>query len=68
MTLGSTTYLEAKAEGDISMSLTRSTSEGVYGVAPQDPRDTVRARLPKPQFPAMEANILCPQRLLTESA
>jgi len=67
-TPGSTTYLEAKAEGDTSMSLKRSTAEGGYGVAPQDPRDTVRATLPKPQFPAMEAHILCPQRLLTESA
>jgi len=50
------------------MSLTQSTAEGVYGVALQDPRDMVRATLPKPQFPAMEAYILCPQRLLTESA
>jgi retron-type reverse transcriptase len=47
-TLGSTTYLEVKAKGDTSMSLTRSTSEGVYGVALQDPRDRVRATLPKP--------------------
>jgi group II intron reverse transcriptase/maturase len=64
MTPGSTTYLEAKAEGDNSMSLKRRTSEGVYGAALQDPRDTVRATLPKPQFPAMEAYIPCPQRLL----
>ena len=67
-TSGSTTYLEAKAEGDTSMSLKRSTAEGVYAVALQDPRDTVRATLPKPQFPAMEAYILCLQRLRTESA
>jgi retron-type reverse transcriptase len=67
-TSGSTTYLEAKAEGNNSMSLKRSTAEGVYGVAPQDPRDTVRATLPKPQFPAMEAYILCPQRLMAESS
>jgi RNA-directed DNA polymerase len=67
-TSGSTTDLEAKAEGNPSRSLKRSTAEGVYGVAPQAPRDTVRATLPKPQFPAMEAYILCPQRLLTESA
>jgi RNA-directed DNA polymerase len=67
-TLGSTTYLEAKAEGNTSMSVTQSTSEGVYGVALQDPRDRVRATLPEPQFPAMEAYILCPQRLITESA
>jgi hypothetical protein len=50
------------------MSLKRRTSEDVYGVALQDPRDTVRVRLPKPQFPALEAYILCLQRLLTESA
>lgn len=68
MTSGSTTYLAAKAEGDNSMSLKRSVSEGVYDTALQDPRDTVRATLPKPQFPAMEAYILCPQRLLAESS
>ena len=67
-TSGSTTYLDAKAEGDTSMSLKRRTAEGVYAVALQDPRDTVRARLPNPQFPAMEANLLCLQRLLTESS
>ena len=67
-TSGSTTYLEAKAEGDKSMSLKRSVSEGVYDTAPQDPRDTVRATLPTPQFPAMEAYIPCPQRLLAESS
>ena len=68
LTSGSTTYLEAKAEGNTSMSLKRSTAEGVYGVAPQDPRAMGRATLPKPQFPAMEAYILCPQRLMTESS
>jgi retron-type reverse transcriptase len=67
-TSGSTTDLEAKAEGDSSMSLKRRTAEGVYAVALQDPRDTGRARLPKPQFPAMEANILWLPRLLTESS
>jgi RNA-directed DNA polymerase len=67
-TPGSTTYLEAKAEGNTSMSLKWSTAEGVYAGALQDPRDTVRARLPKPQFPAMEAYILCVQRLRTESS
>jgi RNA-directed DNA polymerase len=66
-TFGSTTYLEAKAEGDRSMSLKRRASEGVYGAALQDPRDTVRATLPKPQFPAMEAYIPCRQRLLAGS-
>jgi len=66
-TSGSTTYLEAKAEGDSSMSIKRRTPEGVYGVAPQDPRDTVRATLPKPQVPAMEAYIPCLQRLVAGS-
>jgi RNA-directed DNA polymerase len=66
-TPGSTTHLEAKAKGDKSMSLKRRRPEGVYGLAPQDPRDTVRALLPKPQFPAMEAYIPCPQRLLAGS-
>src|SRR5712691_8306732 len=61
-TFGSTTYLEAKAEGDRSMSLKRRASEGVYGAALQDPRDTGRATLPKPQSPAMEAYIHCRQR------
>jgi len=61
-TFGSTTYLEAKAEGDRSMSLKRRASEGVYGAALQDPRDTGRATLPKPQSPAMEAYIPCRQR------
>ena len=66
-TPGSTTHLEAKAKGDNSMSLKRRRPEGVYDLAPQDPRDTVRALLPKPQFPAMEAYIPCPQRLLAGS-
>jgi retron-type reverse transcriptase len=66
-TSGPTTYLEAKAEGNTSMSLKRRASEGVYDAALQDPRDTVRAILPKPQFPAMEAHILCRQRLVAGS-
>jgi group II intron reverse transcriptase/maturase len=66
-TSGSTTYLEAKAEGDNSMSLKRRVSEGVYATAPQDPCAMVRATLPKPQLPAMEAYIPCPQRLLAGS-
>ncbi len=66
-TSGSTTYLEAKAEGDSSMSLKRRASEGVYDAALQDPRDKVRATLPKPQFPAMEAYIPCLHRLLAGS-
>jgi hypothetical protein len=66
-TFGSTTHLEAKAEGDNSMSLKRRVSEGVYATAPQDPCAMVRATLPKPQLPAMEAYIPCPQRLLAGS-
>jgi hypothetical protein len=66
-TSGSTTHMEAKAEGDNSMSLKRRVSEGVYATAPQDPCAMVRATLPKPQLPAMEAYIPCPQRLLAGS-
>jgi hypothetical protein len=62
---GSPTHLEAKAERDSSMSRKRRSPEGVDGFAPQDPRDTVRARLPEPQFPVMEAYIPWPSRLLT---
>jgi hypothetical protein len=36
--------------------------EGVYGVVPRDPRDTVRARLLEPQFPAMQKYVSRPQR------
>ena len=56
-TPGSTTYLNAKAGGNSSMPLKRRRSEGVYDLALQDPRDTVRATRPKPQSPAMEAYI-----------
>jgi hypothetical protein len=54
-TVGQATYLDAKAEGDNSMSSKRGPSEGVYGkFAPQDPHDMVRARLPESQFPAAQ--------------
>jgi hypothetical protein len=56
-TPGSVAYLKAKARGNSSMPLKRRRSEGVYDLALQDPRDTVRATLPKPQSPAMEAYI-----------
>jgi retron-type reverse transcriptase len=56
-TPGSTAYLKAKAGGDMSLSQKRRRSEGVYDLALQDPRDTVRATRPKPQSPAMEAYI-----------
>src|SRR5262245_882224 len=53
-TPGSSTYLKAKAGGDKSMSEKQGTWEGVYGVALRDPRDRVRAVLPKLQSPAVE--------------
>ncbi|MGH8060219.1 MAG: hypothetical protein ACREOH_23775, partial [Candidatus Entotheonellia bacterium] len=56
-TPGSTAHLEAKAKGDTRMLRKRSRPEGVYDLAPQDPRDTVRATLPTPQSPAMQAYI-----------
>ncbi len=49
--MGQPTHLEAKAEGDNSMSVKRLRSESVVGPVPQDPRDTVKAELPEPQFP-----------------
>ena len=52
-TPGSSTHLKAKAGGDKSLSEKQGTWEGVYGVALRDPRDTVRAALPKPQSPAV---------------
>ncbi len=62
-TPGSTAYPEAKAEGDNSMPLKRKVPEGVYGSVPQDPRDTVKARLPEPQSPVMQLPISRSQRL-----
>src|SRR5262249_52431822 len=53
-TPGSSTYLKAKAGGDKSMSQKRETWEGVYCAVLRDPRDMVRAALPKPQSPAVE--------------
>jgi hypothetical protein len=67
-TLGSTAYLEAKAKRDNSMPLKRGMPESVYGIASQDPRDTVRAGLPEPQFPAMQSHISRPQRILGGTA
>ena len=54
--MGQPTYLEAKAEGDNSMSVKRLRSEIVVRPVPQDPRDTVKATLPEPQFPE---GVLC---------
>ena len=49
--LGQPTHLEAKAEGENSMSAKRLRSECVTRPVPQGPRDTVKAGLPEPQFP-----------------
>ena len=66
MTSGSTANLNAKAGGDNRMPLKRKPSEDAYDAVPQDPRDMVRAKLPEPQFPAMQTYILRPQRLRAE--
>lgn len=39
------------------MLIKRKSLEDAYGVVPQDPCDMVRAKLPKPQFPMMQAYI-----------
>ena len=49
--LGPPTYLEAKAEGDNSMSVKRLRSESVVGLVPQGPCDKVKAVLLEPQSP-----------------
>jgi hypothetical protein len=64
MTSGSTAYLKAKPNGDSSMPLKRKASEDACDADPRDPCDMVRAKLPKPQSPAMQANIPRLQRLL----
>ena len=64
MTSGSPAYLAAKAKGDRSMPRTRVRPAGAYGRDPQDPRDRVKAGLPEPEFPAMQAYIPRPRRLL----
>jgi hypothetical protein len=52
--VGQPTYLAAKANGDQSMSVKRSTPESTSGrSAPQDPRTMVKAVLPESQSPAM---------------
>jgi hypothetical protein len=48
------------------MPLKRKPSEDAYDAVPQDPRDMVRAKLPEPQFPAMQTYILRRQRLRAE--
>ncbi len=49
MTSGSTANLMAKARGNSSMLVKRKKSEDAYDEVPQDPRDKVRAKLPKPK-------------------
>jgi hypothetical protein len=51
--LGQPADLAVKTNGDNSMLVKRSTTEGVYVVALRDPRDMVKAILPEPQSPAM---------------
>jgi hypothetical protein len=67
VTSGSTADLAAKAKGDSSMPLKRDRSEDAYGLVLQDPPGTlwvmVKAELPEPQSPAMQAYILRLQRL-----
>jgi hypothetical protein len=63
MTSGSPAYLAAKAQGDRSMPRTRVRPAGAYGRDPQDPRDRVKAVLPEPEFPAMQAYIPRSRRL-----
>ena len=53
MSLGQPTYLEAKAEGDNSMSVKRLRPESVVRPVPRDPRNMVKARLLEPQFSAV---------------
>jgi hypothetical protein len=53
-TSGSTAYPAVKAKGDKSMPLKWGVPEGVHSTVPRDPRDTARAGLPEPQFPAMQ--------------
>ena len=53
MSLGQPTDLEAKAEGDNSMSVKRRRPQSVVGPVPQDPRNMVKARRLEPQFSAV---------------
>ena len=59
--MGQPTYLEAKAEGDNSMSVKRLRSESVVGPVPQDPRDTLKAELLEPQSPWRYLQKVCNQ-------
>jgi RNA-directed DNA polymerase len=56
-TSGPTADLAAKANGDKSMPSKRERPEGAYGRDSRGPRDTVKARLPEPQSPAMQAYV-----------
>jgi len=52
--LGHPIYLEAKAEGDKSMSEKRKSLEDAYGVVLQGPHDMAKARLPESQSPVVQ--------------
>jgi len=54
--LGHPIYLKAKTGGEKSMWEKQGALEGVYRVALQDPYDRVKAGLPEPQSPAVEAH------------
>jgi hypothetical protein len=54
--LGQPAYLTAKAKGETSMPVTPGTSEGIDDVVRLGPDDMVRATLPEPQFPAIDAD------------
>ena len=57
--LGHRVYLKAKAGGEKSMPEKREALEDAEGTVPQDPRDTVKARLPESQSPAVEMHTRC---------
>jgi hypothetical protein len=59
MFLGHRVYLKAKAGGEKSMPEKREALEDAEGTVPQGPRDTVKARLPESQSPAVETHTRC---------
>ena len=63
MTSGSTAYSRSKDQQDSSMPSKQESSEDVYDVVLQDPRDRARAALPEPQTPARESHLPRLQRL-----
>ena len=59
MFLGHLVYLKVKASGEKSMPEKRESSEGVYDVVPQGPRDKAKAILPESQSPVVEPHTHC---------